>query len=112
MAVEQQEDLLVMVPYLRQYNNCSVVSVQLESPRVGYGGSVTIDLDIVGFQCQHSGGYGSEGYLAHDFTVTPIIADDQIATLDMTVRVESGPIRPRVPESEPIPPTTIRLRKK
>ena len=45
MAAEPRGNLLVLVPYVRQYNNCSIVSVQLESPQLA-DGPMHIDLDM------------------------------------------------------------------
>lgn len=112
MAAEQQDDLLVMVPAIRQYNNCSVVSIQLESPRLD-DGSAHLTADIVGYECYASSGGGSSGYWHQDIVVTPIIPDTEAPDLDITVHVETLPHRRR-PESvsKPIAPTSIRLRRR
>lgn len=112
MTAENQQDLWVTVPYLRQYNNCSIVEVLLASPHLS--GPVTVDLDIAGYECQRHGGGGSRGYWRQEFVVTPLVPDDQAATLGMTIRVASdGRIRRRPsdePEPQPIPPTIFRPR--
>lgn len=111
MAATQQGNLLVWVPHLRQYNNCSIVSVQLEGPQLG-SGPTRVDLAIKGSECLRNGGGGSLGYWHQDFIVTPRIPDDQAGSLDMTINIrsEGGMPRPRTEEPEPLPPTTIRLR--
>jgi hypothetical protein len=111
MTAEQQQDLLVTVPYLRQYNNCSVVEVLLASPQLS--GPVQIDVEIAGYECQRHGGGGSRGYWRQEFVVTPVVPDDQAATLGITIHVESDG-RMRRPSDEPapqtIPQTTFRPR--
>ncbi len=107
MLAQQQENLLVTVPYLRQYNNCSVLAVHLESTHLIVG-PVRITLDITGYECTSSGGGGSRGYWHQEYVVTPVIPDDQAATLDMTIHIEPRP-RPGSPEAQPIPQTTIRF---
>lgn len=114
MALELQDDLLVIVPAIRQYNNCSVVSVQLQSPRLK-GVTVEMTVDIAGYQCYASGGGGSAGHWYQDIVVTPIIPDVEAKFLDITVHIETLPAVPRPgPESasKPIAPTSIRLRGK
>ncbi len=112
MAAEPHGNLLVLVPYLRQYNNCSVVSVQLESPQLA-DGPVHVDLEIAGYECLRHGGGGSQSYWHQEFVVTPVIPDDEATALSMIVHIESGNRmwghRVGEPAPEPIPPTTIRF---
>ena len=111
MTAENHQDLWLTVPYLRQYNNCSVVDVLLASPQLS--GPVKVDLEIAGYECQRHGGGGSRGYWRQEFVVTPVVPDDQAATLGMTIHVESDGRMPRPsdePAPQPIPQTTFRPR--
>lgn len=71
MAAEQHEDFRVVVPYLRQFNNCSLVLVQVESARLGPHQLIQIGLDVEGYACQCLGGFGAVGYRIAEFVVTP-----------------------------------------
>ncbi len=111
MATQQREDILIMIPYVRQHNNCSVVVVELEGPNVDGGGfhHLEINLSIDGYDTMPAEG-GSSGHHANrTFIVTPPIPDDQISRLNMTVEYESRPFRHMEEARRPVPPTTVRF---
>lgn len=111
MAAQQHNDILVTVPYIRQHNNSSLVTVELEGVGL-YGTSfqhLDVKLSINGYDTMSHNGQSHDGYASHTFIVTPPIPDDEIPHLNMTVEFESRPF-PHVEEApRPIPPTTVRL---
>lgn len=112
MVSRQQDDILVMVPYLRQHNNCSVVAVELEGTDLDGGASYHLDitLSIEGYDAMPDNGQSSNRHASRSFIVTPPIPDDEIPRLNMTVTFESRPFGHREEETRhPIPPTTVRF---
>ncbi len=112
MSSQQHEGILVMVPHIRQYNNCSVVLVELEGPGVGGGRfhHVEIRLTIEGYDSVPAEGSGTQHHADRSFIVTPPIPDDEVPRLNMTIEYQSrslGPMEEDIPHS--IPPTTVRF---
>lgn len=102
MAMEQRDELLLTVPYLCQYNNCSVVVVLAEHPSGGLlSAGLTIEthsdsLIIRNPQGRTVGGGGTDIDHRYRFAVTPRIPDAQVPSLPMTFHVVPGP--PAIPE--------------
>lgn len=112
MAAQQQDDILVMVPYIRQHNNCSVMAVELEGTDLDGGGfhHLDIELSIDGYEAMSDNGQSNDRHAHQNFIVTPPIPDDEIPRLNMTVEYESRSFRHREEETRhPIPPTTVRF---
>lgn len=112
MAACQHGDLLIAIPYIRQYQNCSVLAVNLERRPLSGRGHLKIEPAIDGFDWQSHGGSGRDGFALQEFIITPRIPDDRIPHLVIQLHVESiaGP-RPRWRDHdvEPMPPTTVEL---
>lgn len=110
MASVQQDDLLVSVPYLRTYNNCSILVVLLERPSGGLF-HVDISLSIDGRVCQPLRGAGSDLERRHEFAVTPVVADNEADSLTMTFHIVPG-TRPNreIDRATPMASTVIQLR--
>lgn len=111
MAAQQVNDILVMVPYIRQFTNCSVVAVELEGTDLDAGPfhHLQIKLFIDGYEPMPGNGQTNNRHASHNFIVTPPIPDDEIPRLSMTVEYESNPFHREEP-APPISPTTVRLR--
>lgn len=108
MRSETRGDLHVVIPYMRQYTNCTVVYVELEGPMIRGRSHFTIDLTIAGYDCRPHSGQSDTSYFGYKFVVTPIIPADSILSQSMTVSFESRPF-PRQRNEEPvtIPYTTV-----
>ena len=111
MAAQQHNDILVMVPYIRQYNNCSVVAVELEGDDLDGGAfhGLNITLSIGGYDAISDNGQSDDRHATQNFLVTPPIPDDEIPRLKMTVEYESHPFQHREVTRHPISPTTVHL---
>ncbi|PSR19978.1 MAG: hypothetical protein C7B45_17225 [Sulfobacillus acidophilus] len=112
MATAQHNDILVMVPYIRQHNNCSLVAVELEGTNLNGGAfhHLDIKLSIDGYDAMPDSGQSNDRHANQNFIVTPPIPDDEIPRLNMTVEYESRPFRHMEEETRlPIPPTTVRF---
>lgn len=111
MAADQHDEILVMVPYMRQYSNCSVVSVELEGADLDGGAfhHLEIKLTIEGYESMRGNGQSSGTHASHNFIVTPPIPDDEVPRLKMNVEYESRPFQHQDQARHPIPPTTVRL---
>ncbi len=111
MAAKQQDGILVMIPYIRQYNNCSVVVVELEG--AGLDGGIfhhlEVNLSLDGYEPTAHTGQSDASHASRNFIVTPPIPDDKIPHLNITVQFESRPIEHQDTVRHPIPPTTVRL---
>ena len=112
-AMQQREDLLVTVPYLCQYNNCSVIVVLFEHPSQSLLYS-DCDLTIPGHEVRTLGGeLGGTHEHRFRFAVTPPIPDEQAAHVPMAFQIDPGK-PPQFPGFQPIhvtpiAPTTIRF---
>lgn len=109
MAMEQRDKLLVVVPYLCQYNNYSVVVVLVEHPP---GGLLRSQCSLtIGDETGTVEGGGTDEAIRFRFAVTPRIPDEQAAHIPITVHIDPG-TEPRLRGFEsvaPITPTTIRF---
>lgn len=104
MAMEQRDEVLLTVPYLCQYHNCSVVVVLAEHPSGGLldaGLSIETHSDRLVIQSPQGhtvGGGGTDIDHRYRFAVTPPIPDEQVPSLPMTFHVNLGapatPARP------------------
>ena len=112
-AVEQRGELLASVPYVCQYNNCTVVVFRVEHPSGGLL-HAECDLRIEDHEARVLGGaLGGVQEHGFRFAVVPPIPDDQVAGLPMTFQINPG-TAPSFPGYQPaatIPmaPATIRF---
>lgn len=93
MRSNAQGNIRVFISHVRQYSNCSLISVQLEGPTGGRW-RLAVRLTIQGYDCQFSEGRGNRYAADYVFLVTPPIPDAAIPTPAMTVEFESRPLRP------------------
>lgn len=110
-AMQQREDLLVTVPYLCQYDNCSVMVVLLEHPS---GGLLCSDchLTVADHEVRSLAGMGGRWEARFRFAVIPSIPDEQATRIPMTVQVDPGTPPKNILDREsftPIAPTTVRF---
>ncbi len=103
-------NLQVIIPYVLQYANCSVIKVELHGACITTGIDVELMLIINGYDCHPHRGEVDRYYAALHFVVTPIIPDDMMPKLPMTVTFESH-LTPPIEEEKPviIPYTTVRF---
>lgn len=112
MEVQQKNDILVMIPYMRQHNNSSVVTVVLEGSGLSedFGYHLDINLSVDGYDTMAADGQSRQGYASHNFIVTPPIPDEEIPHLNMMVHFETRQLpRPVKEPPRPIPSTTVRF---
>lgn len=108
MRAVSEHGMLLMIPYMRQYDNASVVSVEIEIP-VPEGSDLTFhfDLDIAltidGHQCRNSRGQHHGGYFQHDFIVTPPLPDAGLGEYTTTVHIQESHVRDFPPAPSEIP---------
>ncbi len=112
MAAAQHNDILVMVPYIRQHNNCSLVAVELEGINLSGGALYHLDIELTidGYDALPGGGQSSNRHASMNFIVTPPIPDHEIPRLNITVKYESRSMA-HMEEAigHPIPPTTVHV---
>lgn len=110
MRSKSQGDLQIIVPYVRQYTNCSVVYMELEGMVIRGPSLFDMNLTIEGYDCVPYSGRGDKHYFESTFIVTPIIPDRDIPQLPMTLAFKSLPmLRHKEEERVPtvIPYTTV-----
>lgn len=95
-------DALYMIPYLRQYENASVVCVEIEiddgNARIDQSPQVELFISRT-YECRPDRGHGHDRMIQREFVVVPPVPDD---VTELEFRLDVKPRRFGQPQSRPL----------